>query len=106
MMKRGNTVKLKYDFNTANCVEVQSKGRWTRVTERDFRSSNSPRRIVTWDKEDNPIYTEYNGPIYYHGTNIIATELYGSGIQYIHNIRPEFKPTFSESCRIPSRGRK
>ena len=68
-MKRGNTVKLKYDFDTSKCVQVKlnSKDKWVRITEREFRSYNGERRIVTWDKQNNPIYTEYEGPIYYFG---------------------------------------
>ena len=44
--KRGNTGKLKYDFNTAWVCEVEMQGKWYRVIERDFRSYNGPRRLT------------------------------------------------------------
>jgi hypothetical protein len=100
-MKRGNLVKLKYDFDTSKCVQIKldSKDKWIRITEREFRSYNGERRIVTWDKQNNPIYNKYEGPIYYFGTNIVAKHMFGPGVQYIHDIKPEFKRTLSESYR-------
>lgn len=60
--KRGNTEKLKYDFNTATNLEIYVVGlqRFHRVTSREFRSFNGKRRI---NGED------YNGPVYLYGTN-------------------------------------
>lgn len=74
--KRGNTGKLKYDFNTAWVCEVQfENGKWYRVIERDFRSFNGPRRIT----KPNPAVLgkihvgtqtfDYEGPYYYWNTN-------------------------------------
>lgn len=55
------SLKLRYDFNTADCVEIEFKPtQWTRVTPREFRSWLGPRRI-----NSNP----YKGPVYYEGTN-------------------------------------
>ena len=73
--KRGNTGKLKYDFNTAWVCEVQMDEKWYRVLEKDFRSFNGPRRItrplgVALGKVDMGLETfTYEGPYYYHGTN-------------------------------------
>jgi len=98
--KRGNLEKLTYDFDTAKCVEGQYRDNepWYRLTQREFRSFNGKRRIVTWDK-GTPIYTDYNGPIFYFGTNIKAKEMYGIGVQYIHNEKPKFKPRYCETFR-------
>lgn len=45
--KKGNTVKLEYDFDTARNLEVYlpSLSNWVRVTSREFRSFNGKRRI-------------------------------------------------------------
>jgi len=75
--KRGNTGKLKYDFNTAWVCEIQYQegGRWYRTIERDFRSFNGPRRITRPNPAvlGNPfVGTEtfdYEGPYYYWNTN-------------------------------------
>ena len=62
--KRGFTGQLHYDFDTSNNLEIKLKsGVWYRVTSRDFRSYNGPRRI------NNEMY---NGPLYLHGTNTLA----------------------------------
>lgn len=75
-MKRGNTGKLQYDFDVSALLEVQSKkGNWARVTARDFRSWDGPRRItrVHIDPDDRRGYLteelEYHGPVYIYGTN-------------------------------------
>lgn len=75
--KRGETEKLKYDFNTAGCLEVQMKsGNWFRVTSREFRSFDGPRRIteqsyvVHGRVTDIPLVQyEYKGPVYAYATN-------------------------------------
>lgn len=62
--KRGFTGQLHYDFDTSNNLEIKLKsGTWYRVTSRDFRSFNGPRRI-----NNEP----YNGPLYLHGNNEIV----------------------------------
>ena len=81
--KRGHTVKLEHDFNTAGVLEVCIKDNWYRVTSRDFRSFDGPRRITQPKKQpgqgikgffDIEFETnEYFGPVYMHGTNNIVT---------------------------------
>ena len=74
--KRGFTGKLEYDFDVSVLLEVQGKnGVWVRVTARDFRSWNGPRRI-TKNYMDESTKTsvagtpeEYWGPLYAYGTN-------------------------------------
>ena len=78
--KRGNTVKLEHDFNTAGVLEVCIKNNWYRVTSRDFRSFDGPRRITEpinqpgqgiKSYQDIKFKTyEYLGPVYMHGSNI------------------------------------
>lgn len=61
--KKGLTVKMSYDFETAANLEVylpESTYGWYRVTSREFRSFNGKRRI------NNKLY---NGPVYLFGTN-------------------------------------
>ena len=66
--KKGFTGKLFYDFNTAACLEIQIKEKWHRVTGREFRSFNYPRRISELI-ENEYITKEYEGPIYLFMTN-------------------------------------
>jgi hypothetical protein len=63
--KRGNIVKLEYDFDTARNLEVYmpNLSNWFRVTSREFRSFNGERRIQG---------KKYNGPVYLFGTNQTA----------------------------------
>jgi uncharacterized secreted protein with C-terminal beta-propeller domain len=81
--KRGQTEKLRYDFNTARAVFVKNvKGGYSRITERDFRSYNGERYILI-----NSEYQSYDGPIYYWNTNKICKEPIGENkIQYAHDI--------------------
>ena len=73
--KRGNTVKIQYDFNTAGVLEVFLKDRWCRATPREFRSFDSKRRITEPTKTELgnvivPMRTyEYDGPVYLYNTN-------------------------------------
>lgn len=73
--KRGNTGKLKYDFNTAWVCEVEIQGKWFRVIERDFRSFNGPRRLtrpnlaVLGNVHVGSETFDYEGPYYYWNTN-------------------------------------
>jgi len=62
MEKKGNTVKLEYDFNSSANLEVflPNLKNWYRVTSREFRSFNTARRLNG---------AEYNGPLYLFGTN-------------------------------------
>jgi hypothetical protein len=71
--KTGNLIKLTYEFNSGWCCEVSFDGeRWARVTAREFRSFNGKRRILNVENPNEPYYEEYNGPIYYYGTNRIS----------------------------------
>ena len=75
--KRGNTGKLKYDFNTAWVCEIFMGQRWFRVLEKDFRSFNGPRRITKPIRVElgNPFVGnetfDYEGPYYYYNTNTL-----------------------------------
>lgn len=63
------TIKLRYDFNTANLLEVEYKpGSWTRVTPNEFRSRLGNRRI------EGKLYT---GPVYYENTNFVYEPVEG-----------------------------
>lgn len=76
--KRGETVKIEYDFNTAGALEIFMNGSWRRVTANDFRSFNGRRRIsepeyVELGNVDVPIITyDYFGPVYQYRTNTIV----------------------------------
>ena len=77
--KRGHLEKLIYEFPTHALLEVQIKGKWYRVTSREFRSFDSKRRYSQpeyqpkqgqTDLEGIPYLTyEYDGPLYMYGTN-------------------------------------
>lgn len=70
--KKGNTVKLKYPFNTAACLEVQlPNGDWYRITCKEFRSYTYPRRI-SQNKGKEYMIEIYEGPVYLYGTNIVV----------------------------------
>jgi hypothetical protein len=88
--KRGHTGKLKYDFNQANNLEIQMGETWYRVTPRDFRSFNAPRRITE---------IEYNGPIYLWDTNTIVKEPKLIGVQHIDDVDPRKKLNKRENER-------
>ena len=68
--KKGFTGKMKYDFDTSKCCEIEwASERWGRVTSREFRSFHGNRRILNVSDSNNPFYEEYNGPVYFYGTN-------------------------------------
>lgn len=76
--KRGNTVKLKYDFPTEGVLEVSIKGNWYRTTAKEFRSFDGPRRITKPVKQPGlgdsmfnvpMVTTMYEGPVYMYETN-------------------------------------
>lgn len=74
--KRGFTGKLHYDFDVSALLEIQGKtDKWVRVTAREFRSWDGPRRI-TINYMDESTKTsvdgspeDYWGPLYAYGTN-------------------------------------
>ena len=88
--KKVNTIQLKYDFDTVKETQIQLKkeGKWYRVTCREFRSFNGPRRFVRYPNGE-PTYEEYNAPLYYWNTNIRCKKPEGFGTQYIHNVKRE-----------------
>lgn len=74
--KRGlEQQNLKNEFNTAGCLEIFMNDKWVRVTSKDFRAFNGPRRITEpqfteLGNVDVPMMTyEYFGPVYTWGTN-------------------------------------
>jgi hypothetical protein len=88
----GLTGKLIYDFPTEKSTEVLIEDiGWLRGTCREFRSHNSPRRIIYWQKGQQVI-EDYKGPVYLFMTNKIIDNPTEPGIQYVDNIRPESKP--------------
>lgn len=78
-MKRGETEKLEFPFNTSGLLEIymSSLEGWYRTTAKEFRSFNGPRRItepttVELGNVKVPMSTyEYYGPVYSFGTNKI-----------------------------------
>lgn len=76
--KRGNTGKLECPFNQDGSLEVLTKKNiWSRVTSREFRSFDGPRRIYQPTKvlrghrnlNVDMEYVDYYGPIFAYGTN-------------------------------------
>lgn len=81
MEKRGLLeLNLINDYNMAGCLEVFNSelNGWYRVTTKDFRSFNGPRRItepltVEHRNVDVEMITyEYHGPVYAWGTNTVV----------------------------------
>lgn len=88
--KRGQTEKLKYDFNTSRELCVKLNEKWFRVTPREFRSFNGERKIVYHEKLET-IHEAYEGPIYYWNTNKICKNPINTGTQYISSEPREAK---------------
>jgi hypothetical protein len=87
--KRGQTETLKYDYNTVFESQVQLENqKWYRVTCREFRSFNGPRRLVKYINGE-PNYEEYKGALYYWNTNIKVKEPKEFGTQYISTMTRE-----------------
>ncbi len=81
--KRGNTVKLVYDFNEARCCEIEYKpGKWIRTTATEFRAFDGNRRILNVDDSSNPYYEDYLGPVYLYGTNKKISKSHSHKIQF------------------------
>lgn len=82
--KRGNLVKLVYDFDTSNVCEVgmtkEDGVKWYRVTAKRFRSWDGPRRLTGPIQQPghgieafrNVVMqtVDYDGPLYLYETNI------------------------------------
>ena len=90
--KKGNTVKLIYDFPTQLCTEVHSGIGWNRVTCGYFRSFNGSRRIMKFDKQNESYYEEYNGPVFLYETNIILKDMNKKGYVYPYDTPPKAHP--------------
>ena len=93
--KRGQTVKLIYDFPTQLSTEIgYEDGFWTRVTCNRFRSYNGPRRILHLTDEGKGEYKEYIGPVYYFDSNIPLKDKTKKGFVYLHDIvpKPQLRP--------------
>jgi hypothetical protein len=87
--KTGNLIKLTYEFNSGWCCEVSFDGeRWARVTAREFRSFNGKRRILNVENPNEPYYEEYNGPIYFYGTNRISKTSRKVGMVFVDDKDP------------------
>jgi hypothetical protein len=75
--KRGNTGKLKFDFNPLAVLEVyfQDSQKWFRVTAEYFRAFDGPRRItrpsktIKGIKHVEMVTEDYTGPVFIWGTN-------------------------------------
>ena len=78
--KRGNLVKLTYDFDTSAMLEVKLGDKWYRTTAKRFRSFDGERRISGPDKQPGhgieafqnvKIVTNlYEGPVFVFDTNM------------------------------------
>ena len=82
--KRGNLVKLVFDFDTSNVCEVgvtsEDGIKWYRTTSRRFRSWDGPRRLtrpvsqpghgVEAFQNIEMETVDYDGPLYLYETNI------------------------------------
>jgi hypothetical protein len=91
MEKRGNTEKIRYDFDTTKCCEVKiDTGLWCRSTPNEFRSWKGERRIVRWNK-DEMIIEEYNGPVYYMGSNKIDKSESKCGYAFLSDVDPRLQ---------------
>jgi hypothetical protein len=81
--KRGHLEKMVYDFPTEAVLEVYIKGKWYRVTSREFRSFDGKRRYTKPEKQPGQgmkdldkikfITVNYDGPLYMFGSNIEVT---------------------------------
>jgi hypothetical protein len=87
--KKGSTVKLIYDFPTQLSTEVFESGEWSRTTCNRFRSFNGQRRIMKFDKQNQPYYEEYNGPIFLYDTNIKLKDMTKKGYVYANDVMPK-----------------
>ena len=89
--KRGQTEKMRFDFNESRCCEIWFDGleRYGRVTAREFRSFGGKRRILNVDDRYNAFYEDYEGPVYWFGTNKkVAKKDIESKIMFLHNKDP------------------
>ena len=89
--KRGQTEKMRFDFNEARCCEIWIEGlnRYGRVTAREFRSFGGKRRILNVDDRENVFYEDYDGPVYWFGSNKkVAKKDIKPQIMFLHGKDP------------------
>ena len=96
--KKGNTVKLKYDFPSQRCCEVYIPNLedWYRVTPKVFRSWCGQRRILHLEEDPRKNiatkaeYKDYNGPTYLYDSNkkINASKHEQHQIAFLHGKDP------------------
>lgn len=97
--KKGFTGQLNYDFNNAACLEVQLNDNWYRVTGREFRSFNLPRRISEIINGEY-LTKEYNGPVYLFMTNTKVKEKdLKPGLICLDNIDPRAEISMKRARR-------
>jgi hypothetical protein len=90
--KRGQTEKIKFEFNTAGVLEIQyNTGTWGRVTAITFRAYDGPRRITEpqFTEKSNPHVPMrtylYEGPVYYYGSNKEAVKQNNHTVRNLYN---------------------
>jgi hypothetical protein len=81
---------LIYSFDSSKCCEINYKeDKWVRVTPNEFRSFGGKRRILNTNNKTNPIYEEYQGPVYYFETNyLVLSDRLENIVMFIDNIDP------------------
>ena len=68
MQKEFDKAKLDFPFE-GDLFEIRTeKGNWIQTTRVTFRSYDGPRRITRY-YFSTPYIEEYNGPVYYYGSN-------------------------------------
>jgi len=101
--KKGQTVKLKYDFPTQRCCEVYVPNLedWFRITPKEFRSWVGQRRILHIEGDDRMKldikyeYKDYNGPTYLFDSNkkINPSNYTQNKVAFLHDEDPrQFTP--------------
>ena len=90
--KRGQTEKIKFEFNTAGVLEIQyATGGWGRVTAVTFRAYDGPRRITEpqFTEKSNPHVPMrtylYEGPVYYYGSNKQVVKQNSDTVRNLYN---------------------
>ena len=100
--KRGGLEKMRYDFPTEAVLEVCIKGKWYRVTSREFRSFDGKRRYTKPERQPGLgqrdlkdikwVTIEYNGPLYMFASN--------EEVIPVHNEKIVSTPYYEETNKI------